>query len=71
MAEALPKNFIDYEEYPQTAEIQNRCVSMIARMFNAPTQSEDATAMGTSTVGEGSLQLLVLRMALLTPYPTR
>ncbi|KAL8985053.1 MAG: hypothetical protein Q9205_001144 [Flavoplaca limonia] len=56
MAEALPKNFIDYEEYPQTAEIQNRCVSMIARMFNAPTQSEHVSAMGTSTVGE---QLLV------------
>ena len=51
MAEALPKNFIDYEEYPQTADIQNRCVSMIARMFNAPTQDEDENSMGTSTVG--------------------
>lgn len=51
MAEALPKNFIDYEEYPQTADIQNRCVSMIARMFNAPTQNDDDNAMGTSTVG--------------------
>ena len=51
MAEALPKNFIDYEEYPQTADIQNRCVSMIARMFNAPTHAEDENAMGTSTVG--------------------
>ena len=51
MAEALPKNFIDYEEYPQTAEIQNRCVSMIARMFNAPTHEEEENAMGTSTVG--------------------
>lgn len=51
MAEALPKNFIDYEEYPQTAEIQNRCVSMIARMFNAPTEHEDENSMGTSTVG--------------------
>lgn len=51
MAEALPKNFIDYEEYPQTAEIQNRCVSMIARMFNAPTHDEDENSMGTSTVG--------------------
>lgn len=51
MAEALPKNFIDYEEYPQTAEIQNRCVSMIARMFNAPTHDEEENAMGTSTVG--------------------
>ncbi len=51
MAEALPKNFIDYEEYPQTADIQNRCVSMIARMFNAPTAHEDENSMGTSTVG--------------------
>ncbi len=51
MAEALPKNFIDYEEYPQTADIQNRCVSMIARMFNAPTDDENENSMGTSTVG--------------------
>ena len=51
MAEALPKNFIDYEEYPQTADIQNRCVSMIARMFNAPTENDDENSMGTSTVG--------------------
>jgi glutamate/tyrosine decarboxylase-like PLP-dependent enzyme len=35
MAESFAKNFIDYEEYPQSAEIQNRCVSMIARLFNA------------------------------------
>ncbi|KAL8943228.1 MAG: hypothetical protein Q9216_001216 [Gyalolechia sp. 2 TL-2023] len=62
MAEALPKNFIDYEEYPQTAEIQNRCVSMIARMFNAPT-SDDASAMGTSTVGSSeAIMLGVLAM---------
>jgi len=35
MTESFSKNFIDYEEYPQSAEIQNRCVSMIARLFNA------------------------------------
>ncbi|KAJ0132039.1 Glutamate decarboxylase 4, partial [Colletotrichum tanaceti] len=29
MAESFSKNFIDYEEYPQSADIQNRCVSMI------------------------------------------
>ena len=51
MAEALPKNFIDYEEYPQTAEIQNRCVNMIARLFNAPTHEDDDNSMGTSCVG--------------------
>lgn len=63
MAEALPKNFIDYEEYPQTAEIQNRCVSMIARMFNAPTHSDEESAMGTSTVGSSeAIMLGVLSM---------
>ena len=58
MAEALPKNFIDYEEYPQTAEIQNRCVAMIARMFNAPTNAQEDTAMGTSTVGSSEAIML-------------
>ncbi|KAK3168714.1 hypothetical protein OEA41_005162 [Lepraria neglecta] len=58
MAEALPKNFIDYEEYPQTADIQNRCVSMIARMFNAPTASDDENSMGTSTVGSSEAIML-------------
>ena len=58
MAEALPKNFIDYEEYPQTADIQNRCVSMIARLYNAPTHSEDENAMGTSTVGSSEAIML-------------
>ncbi|KAL9019794.1 MAG: hypothetical protein Q9185_002938 [Variospora sp. 1 TL-2023] len=63
MTEALPKNFIDYEEYPQTAEIQNRCVSMIARMFNAPTDTEAENAMGTSTVGSSeAIMLGVLSM---------
>ncbi|KAL8746786.1 MAG: hypothetical protein Q9190_001230 [Brigantiaea leucoxantha] len=63
MSEALPKNFIDYEEYPQTAEIQNRCVSMIARLFNAPTGSQDDSSMGVSTVGSSeAIMLGVLAM---------
>lgn len=45
MAEALPKNFIDYEEYPQTADIQNKCVNMIARLYNAPTDADEDNAM--------------------------
>ena len=45
MMEAFSKNFIDYEEYPQTAEIQNRCVSMIARLFNCPVDDK-AEVMG-------------------------
>jgi glutamate decarboxylase len=63
MAESFSKNFIDYEEYPQSADIQNRCVSMIARLFNAPTQAGDATAIGTSTVGSSeAIMLAVLAM---------
>lgn len=49
MQEALPKNFIDAEEYPQTAEIERRCVSIIADLFHA--QASGQQAMGTSTVG--------------------
>ena len=58
MTEALPKNFIDYEEYPQTAEIQNRCVAMLARLYNAPTNTEDENALGTSTVGSSEAIML-------------
>ncbi|MCD9623253.1 glutamate decarboxylase [Rhabdothermincola salaria] len=49
MTETLPKNFIDADEYPQTAEIERRCVSIIADLFHAPSSGEQA--MGTSTVG--------------------
>ena len=49
MTEALPKNFIDAPEYPQTAEIERRCVSIIADLFHA--DATGAQAIGTSTVG--------------------
>jgi len=63
MTDAFSKNFIDYEEYPQTAEIQNRCVNMIARMYNAPTADGHTNAMGTSTVGSSeAIMLAVLAM---------
>jgi glutamate decarboxylase len=51
MTEAFSKNFIDYEEYPKSAELQNRCVNMLARLFNAPTHIDTENAMGTSCVG--------------------
>ncbi|KAL3424122.1 Glutamate decarboxylase 4 [Phlyctema vagabunda] len=63
MAESFSKNFIDYEEYPQSADIQNRCVSMIGRLFNAPTNGEEEAAVGTSTVGSSeAIMLSVLAM---------
>ncbi|KAF2395995.1 glutamate decarboxylase [Trichodelitschia bisporula] len=63
MIDAFPKNFIDYEEYPMSAQIQNRCVNMIARLFNAPVHEEESNAMGVSTVGSSeAIMLGVLAM---------
>ena len=36
MAECLDKNMIDKDEYPQTAELEMRCVNMLAQLWNAP-----------------------------------
>lgn len=55
MAETFDKNMIDKDEYPQTAEIELRCVNMIARLWNAP-ESEAAT--GCSTIGSSEAAML-------------
>lgn len=60
MAESFPKNFIDYEEYPQSADIQNRCVSMIGRLFHAPEENGSGGAVGTSCVGSSEAILLAV-----------
>ncbi|KAK4111023.1 glutamate decarboxylase [Canariomyces notabilis] len=64
MAESFSKNFIDYEEYPQSADIQNRCVSMIGRLFHAPVGADDSVGgIGTSCVGSSeAIMLAVLAM---------
>ncbi len=48
IADTLDKNFVDADEYPQTVEIHDRCVNIIARMFNAPKHS---AYTGCATVG--------------------
>ncbi|KAI7904902.1 glutamate decarboxylase [Cokeromyces recurvatus] len=58
MTENLSKNFIDYEEYPQSAELCNRCVNMIARLFHAPMHSASEEALGCSTVGSSEAIIL-------------
>ena len=35
MAECRDKNMIDKDEYPRTAELELRCVHMLARLWNA------------------------------------
>ena len=36
MAECLDKNMIDKDEYPQTAELEMRCVNILSRLWHAP-----------------------------------
>lgn len=36
MAECVDKNMIDKDEYPQTAELERRCVTILADLWNAP-----------------------------------
>src|SRR4051794_37227967 len=36
IVENLHRNFIDHAEYPRTAEIEQRCIRMLASLFNAP-----------------------------------
>ncbi len=55
MTECLPKNMIDKDEYPQTAEIESRCVSILADLWHAPSQE---TATGTSTTGSSEACML-------------
>src|SRR4051812_30055040 len=55
MAECLDKNIVDKDEYPQTAELECRCVSMLARLWNAPT---DQAAVGCSTTGSSEAAML-------------
>ncbi len=55
MAETFDKNMIDKDEYPQTAEIETRCVNMIARLFNAP---EKEAPIGVSAIGSSEAVML-------------
>jgi glutamate decarboxylase len=55
MAETADKNIIDKDEYPQTAELERRCVNMLAELWHAP---GDGQATGTSTTGSSEAAML-------------
>jgi glutamate decarboxylase len=55
MAETADKNMIDKDEYPQTAEIESRCVNILADLWNSP-EAESAT--GCSTTGSSEAAML-------------
>src|SRR6478609_11173761 len=47
-AATFDKNMVDKDEYPQTAEIEARCVRMLGELWHAPHATE---SVGTSTTG--------------------
>jgi glutamate decarboxylase len=48
IAKNLHRNYIDHAEYPQTAEIEQRCIRMIADLFNAPGETIGTRTQGSS-----------------------
>ncbi|PKY12186.1 glutamate decarboxylase [Acidithiobacillus marinus] len=55
MAETFDKNMIDKDEYPQTAEIETRCVNMLSRLFNA---KPEENPVGVSAIGSSEAVML-------------
>src|SRR5438874_1231247 len=48
IAENLHRNYIDHAEYPKMAEIQQRCIRMLAELFNAPGETTGTSTQGSS-----------------------
>jgi glutamate decarboxylase len=67
MTECLAKNMIDKDEYPQTAELEARCVNILADLWHAP---EGMNATGCSTTGSSEACMLA-GMALLWRWRER
>ncbi|MFM9372390.1 glutamate decarboxylase [Streptomyces sp. Da 82-17] len=55
MAECRDKNMIDKDEYPRTAELERRCVAMLADLWHAPGRGG---AVGCSTTGSSEACML-------------
>ncbi|MFD8215303.1 glutamate decarboxylase [Streptomyces sp. NPDC059697] len=55
MGECRDKNMIDKDEYPRTAELERRCVAMLADLWNAP---DPASTVGCSTTGSSEACML-------------
>ncbi|MFH1874861.1 MAG: glutamate decarboxylase [Pseudomonadota bacterium] len=56
MTESFDKNMIDKDEYPQTAELEMRCVNILANLFHAP--ENEGEACGCSTTGSSEAAML-------------
>ncbi len=60
MTECFSKNMIDKDEYPQTAELERRCVNILAHLWHAPAAGHDdaGSATGCSTTGSSEAAML-------------
>jgi glutamate decarboxylase len=61
MAECFDKNMIDKDEYPQTAELERRCVNILAHLWHAPGHAASGAgpvAPGCSTTGSSEACML-------------
>ena len=60
MAECFSKNMIDKDEYPQTAELERRCVNILAHLWHAPAAADHPgiIAPGCSTTGSSEACML-------------
>ena len=54
MSECFDKNMIDKDEYPQTAELERRCVNILSRLWHSPSAAE-ATGCSTTGSSEGAM----------------
>ncbi|NPR35432.1 glutamate decarboxylase, partial [Escherichia coli] len=54
---SINKNWIDKEEYPQSAAIDLRCVNMVADLWHAPAP-KNGQAVGTNTIGSSEACML-------------
>src|ERR1700712_2022287 len=48
IAENNYRNFIDHAEYPISADIEKRCIRMLADLYNAPGETTGARTQGSS-----------------------
>jgi glutamate decarboxylase len=55
MTECFDKNMIDKDEYPQTAEIEQRCVNILSELWHAPDADQ---VTGCSTTGSSEAAML-------------
>ncbi|MDN3354325.1 glutamate decarboxylase [Actinomadura sp. DC4] len=55
LADTADRNLVDRDEYPVTAELEQRCLAMLARLWNAP---DPGSPVGESTVGSSEACML-------------